>query len=362
VSTIKKLIFSVLVISISIILYSCEDDCWPCPDCPEPEPVSDYDFYVSLVTPHKGLFVYNTKQRAVVDSVPALWSWSPQGMSVSAEGEEIIVSSFEPRDTLLVLNRTTYDTITTLPLSGYLELSNTGSYIAVQGDSLVFLDGETYAPIFSDTVEVESGRFIFGDTLFYCVRNYREILVYDMRGESLMTRFEYVDRWLNQDYRPSVYLLQPSPDGKIIYFLVAYTTSAYKNLNAYYVEHDSTTLRYPMGSGVGDMRLTPDGRQMLVTDPSNMFGDYASGNVISMNPNNATFIAITPPTWDPITAFEPCIIAITPDSKFALVGPGYYRISWKFGLIDLRTHEFVDVENFQIPLTTFFWVSCRKLP
>ncbi|MEP0827332.1 MAG: hypothetical protein HRF51_02320, partial [bacterium] len=210
-STIKKFIFSVLAISISFILYSCEDDCRPCPDCPGPEPVSDYDFYVSLMTPHTGLYVYNTKQQTVVDSVPALWPWWPQGMSVSADGEDIIVSSFEPRDTLLVLNRTTYDTITTLPLSGYLELSNTGSYLAVQGDSLVFIDGHTYAPIFSDTVEVVGGKFIFGDSLFYCVRNYREILVCDMRGESLMTRFEYVDHWIDQDYRPSIYLLQPSP-------------------------------------------------------------------------------------------------------------------------------------------------------
>jgi hypothetical protein len=115
-----------------------------------------------------------------------------------------------------------------------------------------------------------------------------------------------------------------------------------------------------MGSGVGDMRLTPDGRQMLVSDPSNMFGDYASGNVICMNPNNATFIAITPPTWDQTTAFEPGSIAITPDSRYAVVGPGFYSTPWKFGLIDLRTHEFIDVENFQDPLTTFYWVSCKK--
>jgi hypothetical protein len=358
----RLIILTSLIILASIFIYlSCCEDCPVCPELP-PEVLSDYDFYIAnWAQDYTGVSVYNTKEMDIIGfyDIPG----DKEDIAISADGTELIITtdiSFQP-DTLVVYGLPDLDTVAVLPVEGQLEVSNTGAYVAVMDDTLVFLDGNTYQILFTDTGRVTTGRFLLDDTKFYTIYDQNKVRIYDMVGESLYSEIEIRDG----DSLTGVSLLQPSADGDKIYFRAVYYGSMfYRRLISYYPEKDSIGIRYAVGPGLGHLRITPDGRQIIATDPCEGHGYCGSGDITFIDPEKDRLISLIPGFYSipgqPYAHFESCIFDITPDSKYALFGSGPITPVEIIALVDLELHHFVDIKviPFDSLVATGIW--CQK--
>jgi len=329
----------ILLFSVFMYLACCND----CPSCPQqqPEIVSDYDFYIASHGVDQGIYVYNTKKMEIT-AFHSLTIDGARDFALSADGTKFL---FTYNHTLFILGIPGMDTLETLPLYGYLEVSNSGAYMAVMGDTLKFLDATNFEILFIDTGQAHDGCFLLDDSKFYAIFNENRIKIYDMPGESLYTQIDYTD---GDTLFPSLSLIQPSPNGDKIYFKAAYGSIYEQFLISYYPDTDSTGFRYKVGTGLGQMHITPDGSRLMATDPCSSQDIYctASHTVISIDVINDVLLPVasglyTVVNHDLITGFDPMSFAITPDSKYALVSGGpYYGV---LGLLDIAQHEFIDI-------------------
>jgi hypothetical protein len=349
-------------------LSGCED----CPNCPEqPNTESNYSVYLMGLTSStydEYMYVYNTSCKGIIDSLLFTDLGVLDDMAISADGENLILlteSDSDNESTLAEYYVTIYDvpgldTVASYPIAGReIEVSNTGEYIAIYGrDSIVFLDGTTYQILFTDTGYVHGGRFLQDDSKFYVIHQYKRIRIYDMKSQSLDTIIEYQD---NDGYSPSLYIVQPNTDGSKLYLSSAYNSVAGFVL-AYIPLLDSTVLHYPYTRGASDLRLTPDGSQIIFTDPGQIaFGVYGSAHVVFFNPDTDAIISIVAAGQSMggqvPTGFYPGEIVVTPDNRYTITASCGYPV---FGMIDNTAHKYVDIENHQESQKSFINVSCSK--
>jgi DNA-binding beta-propeller fold protein YncE len=348
-------------------LCGCED----CPNCPEiVENSSDYDIYFIGYTSQyetEYMWIYNTKDQKIIDSLLFEDLNSLEDMALSADGTKLVLVTEHDdlaasNNNVTVYSIPTLDTMVTYPvIASEVEISNTGKYVALFGrDSLVFLDGNTFQILFTDTVQVRGGRFLLDDSKFYAIKDYRYIRVYDMSSQALDTSIEYHD---NDGNAPILEIVQPTADGSKLYLASAYGSTAGFVL-AYILSLDSTTLSYPYTAGASDLRLTHDGRQMVFTDPGQLaIGVYGSAHVIFFNPETDAIISIVP-AGQSISGgeyprgFYPGEIAITPDSRYTFTGGCGNPV---FGVIDNNLHEYIDVEDHRETWKRVLNVSCSKI-
>jgi hypothetical protein len=348
-----NILFTVGIL-IAFSLLACERDCPSCPE-PEPESVSDYDFYM-LSNTNWYLYSYNTVQMALTDSFPL---FPARDFEVSADGNQIIATKnnvYPDPDSLFVYNLPDMDTAATLDVGGYLEVSNNGQYIAVYDDSLVFLDGMTYQVLFTDSVEVREGVFLQDESKFYCLHDYSNIRVYDMAGESLYTTIEYINDTLGQPYITEI---QPMNDIAKIFLLIRYYGyDAY--LISYYPELDSAGFWYHLrGIGGGTLRLSPDGFKLVFTDPSDALGNIGTNHITFIDPYDERIITAVHPdlniTDDTYFEFWADDFTFSPDGIYAM----FLDQFWKgYVFLDMNTHA---INNAMMsPDYGFVMVSCRK--
>ena len=247
-------------------------------------------------------------------------------------------------DSLYVLNMPDMDTLLTRPFDGWIEVSNTGAYIAVLDDTLTFLDGNTFEILFSDTGRVYNGRFLLDDSKFYTVYDNHIIRVYDMHGESLYTEIDYYD---NDSLHPSLWYIQPSATGNKIYLQAEYGYN-YQFLNTYYPAIDSTGNKQFIFAGLADLQITQDGNRIVATNPWSATGDMGSSTIFSINPDTDLFYPTITAYFaiddDQFPVFDPGKFAITPDGRYGLftTGPNPWPRGI-LGIVDFSTHEFIDM-------------------
>ncbi len=224
-------------------------------------------------------------------------------------------------------------------------VSNTGRYIALlDDDSLVFLDGETYNVIFSDLINTYQGRFLPDDSRFYTFTSTNHIRIYDMVGESLYVEIVLVD----PPYAPpGIFRIQPSSDGTTIFMIVSYGTIYNKYLISYYPASDSVGLYYPVGPGAGEIAITPDESQLILTDHSNVFGDPSLQQIIFIDLATQRVNKILSAGYcisgQSISGFDPGHFCITPDSRYALLVSSGIDPTYVFALVDIPNYEFKDI-------------------
>jgi len=347
-----------LLISIIALYTGCERSC---PECPTVKnPVSDYNVYIGGWQAGKPIVVYNTKAMAIIDTIYLDDSIAVNDLAVSADGQYVLVTT-DPlaQKRLIVYDNIFKDTIKILPVGDKLVVSNTGAYVAslgVYADSLVFLDGRTFDPVFGDNRKFMNSHFTLDDSLFYCVSHTNQIFIYDMSARALDTIIEYNDFGST----PSITDVLPSVEGDRLYLLAS--LGSYMHwLASYDPVHNSVLLRYYIGPpGAGGLEYTPDGKWVIATDPGLLtIEELGSEDVIFIDAQTDAVVSLIPAFFAMPGGSElfPGEIAITPDSRYTIVA----NASWaSFGMIDNDTREFVDFEYKSVEGATFKKVACQK--
>jgi hypothetical protein len=343
-------------------LSGCDEEC---PICPGPEPVSDYDIYVGGWLPGNPIFVYNTRLQAITDSMIVADSAELWDLEVSGDGKYLLLATYDwyraKHCMLTIYDLATMDTVKNHVGGNKLEVSNTGKYIAVFGykvDSIAFLDGVTFEPYFTEKRAFMNGRFSTDDSKFYCVSRTNEIFIYDMAAKALDTVLYYYD---NDGYFMAITAVQPSLDGTRLYLLASYN-SVFHCIMSYLPEYDSSVLQYWIGPPGGDIRLTPDGKYVIVTDPGYMdMDEIGSENIIFIDTKTDAVVALISGPFGlcggQFSGILPGELAILPDSRFTMVATKSYEA---FGMIDNRLHQFVDIENGPAERAVCRLVACQK--
>lgn len=345
-------------------LSSCDKDCPVCPP-PPAEPVSDYDVYISGTYAH-AVYVYNTASKAITDTIPLPGSYYTADIGVSGDGRHLLVLSTPGVDynltNLTIIDLEILDTIKTINgvfvdyLVGGIEVSNTGKYVAVYDDNnIYFYDGATFEVLFSDTIDILSGRFTYNDSLFYCQRGLTNYFIYDMAVESLVTKSQYVDE---SGYSPHIWAIQPTHDGSALFMFVAYPHTNY--FISYRPKLDSTGIWYLMGPPGGDLRISPDGVTILASDPGFVeLEEPGTQMLLAVDASNEV-VTIIPPgyTHDGLFALLAGDIAFTYDSRYAMVAD---EDGWGFGLLDMKTLRYVDVQRSPVAEGTTSLAACQKI-
>jgi len=381
----------ILVCAALIGLISCDKDC---PTCPQRELGSDYDLYISGAEAH-AVYVYSTRRKDICDSIPLADSLHIGAIAVSGEGRHLLVAaapkSNPSASSLTVIDVKTGDTVLvyndliTNVAEARIEVSNTGRYIALyDGNNVHFLDGTTFAVLFSDTLDVYCGRFTLDDARFYCVWRQTDFAVYDMASASLTAQYTYAD-WYKQS--PSLYGIQPLPGETKFYLLAAYESAVP------YIGNDNVLTTYQFGQTglifgqgiwrpLGELRISPDSSVIIASDPGDVAGGArGSGFLVAYDRDydgdpSGTFYkpaheqdyalagkACVSPGYFPTDSGLWYMIAgdfaFTPDSRFAVVAD---ERGQGFALLDVPTLRYVDVVYIPSAVSRFNLVACRKIP
>jgi len=341
-----------------VFAVSCDDDCPTCPP-PSTEPVSDYDVYLSGLG-NSPVFKYNTKSMTIVDTL--YFDNEVSDIGLSGDGRHLIVAFASGIYQFVVYDLETMDTVLARLNANLIEVSNTGKYIAVfTGGSIQFLDGDTYDILFGISANIDGGRFLLDDSKFYCLDPDNNIRIYDMAAQALDTMLKYVD---DEGYSPEIYGLQPTALGDKLYFYVTYPPFGINDsLIAYSIADDSNSLSFYSSPLGGEMNISPDGKQIIITHCGNPMIDlFGPMNVIFIDPENDAFISIVPAgranQGIPITGMMPCCFAVTPDSRYTIVASAAGASA--FGMIDNETHQFVDLHIYQLQTASFMQAACQK--
>jgi len=358
----KRCIFTGMTVILAVIFLSCDDDC---PTCPPPidESVSDYN--IILGANDNPFFIYNTKAKAIIDTVDMPPVTRYRGIAVNGDGSHLLISDADwDLGKLLVIDLESFDTVKVIDKAGWLSVSNTGKYIVfISGGRTYFLDGYTYDII--DSLDNNYGRGSFdGNDSKYChISSGSDINIYDMASKSYDTSFTYTD-----NFGTSPILQQVQVDhGCSKFYMIALYNDFY--LVAYSMAKDTTTLLYPIANmHDGDLRLTPDGRQIIYTDPGYLFYELpGTGHIIFIDVLTDAVLTILDGAFPAgnqvdISGFWPGKLAITPDSKYTIVSSAGLG-GFAFGMIDNFSHRFVDVQPHTLPASTWnFVAACQKLP
>jgi len=245
-------LFCVLIISMAFVV-SCDEE--ECPVCPDPEEiVSNYDVYLTGIG-ESPIYIYNTKEMAIVDSFEIDIPGHVYDLKVSNNGKHLLFTG----DTRTGYRLGLYDLEIrdTIPVDRsvgeYIEMSLDGKYIALFGRSRTyFLDGDTYSILFAPYIQTYDGCFSADGTKFYCVTGTNYIRIYDMVSQSQDTIFQYVD---NNGLSPGVTHIQCSYTDPKLYMSVSYFMAgwSYDSLVVYSLDSDFTTFSYGIGPPGGDL-------------------------------------------------------------------------------------------------------------
>jgi hypothetical protein len=341
---------------------SCDDDCPTCPP-PPAEVVSDYD--VVLAGLSYTIYVYNTREMSVVDSMYMPELDDVYGMAVSGDGRHLLISNgtWDWGGTM-IYDLKMKDTVKILEETGWIKVSNTGQYIVISGPARTYLlDGYTFESIATIDYPLDRGEFILDDSKLYVLIG-GVIGIYDTERWTLDTAFRYVD---NEGQQPVVLDIQPDAMGTKLYLTCGYPSYDYFEdyyLKALSLETESTTfsyhVTYPMDADFG---LTPDGRQVLFSDPGDLHIDaFGSMHVLFIDPDTDAIIAIVDAgrcvQGVPQMGMMPGRFAITPDSRYTIVASASGW--WAFGMIDNQQHRFVDVNVYEPGTASFIGAFCQK--
>jgi hypothetical protein len=195
----------------------------------------------------------------------------------------------------------------------------------------------------------------------YCyISGVSTINIYNLKSHSLDTSFTYV---YDSGDTLTLYRVQIDAAGRKFYMFTFVNPFGY--LLGYSMDLDSTTLVCRLGIPNGDLQITPDGRQIICTDPGDIFFESAgTGHVVFVDVMNDAVTAIVDggASISGGRGFYPGQLTITPDSRYSIVACA--EGCGAFGMIDNNQHRFVSV----IADTTrpyWLWtryVACRKLP
>lgn len=341
----------------AIGLVSCDEDCPVCPS-PSAEPVSDYNIYITG-THATMVYVYNTAKKAIIDTIPLGGSLTINDLAVTGDGSRLLLI----KNNLIVLDIQTGDTVQVntdfIKRMGYarIEVSHTGKYIAIFDTEIIaFLDGNTFQVLYTDTLRVHNGRFLPDDSRFYFSRSGASQGYIDLTRNYACSLFTYTD---NYGGSPAIWNIQPAQSGTALYMFASY--NLYVNwFISYRPEIDSIGVRYRMGLPNGDLRVSPDGKTILASDPGSINLDgFRTEMLIAVDAINDGITVISPGySSDGSYAVLAGDIVFTPDSRYAVVAD---EAGLGFALLDIKTLNYIDVQRSPGGYSTMDFVACQKI-
>lgn len=353
----KQLLFSFTIplLIVFFFLSGCEEKV-DCPVCPEPEPLSDYNVYIGVYGSDPGVYIYNTKAMAIVDSIPTLPLVTD--LEVTVNEEYLIGSPVGQSGNTWIMDLQTRTIVKEFSFQGEIEISKNGKFIAFDSEPLRIFDATTLEVVFSDSTPITGGHFDPSGDLYYCIKSGNTIVRYDVAGDSALSDIPWGDPGAPGGALRKVV---PTQDSNKM-FLWVYFGPGWSRVYAYYVAQDSNKIIYEIESQNTDIELTPDGKRLIFTDPFD-FIYAASFNVFIADAEHDQLIAIVPTPYigDPwqqyiINSRE---IAITPDGKNCILGT--LASPWT-GMMSIKDREYIDWFRIGTPGSGDYGitVACRK--
>ena len=350
-----RLILATVVIVSNLLIIGCDGDS---PLKPDPEPVSDYNIYIGLFNGNGGVYIYNTKQAAIVDSILNIPRQTD--IEVSADEKYLIGSSLFGGGGTWIMDLSTRELVKQFSYVGQIEVSPNGKYIAIQSSRLRILNANTLEEIIIDTIAVSGGHFDKTGDMFYGISGANTISRIDIPNGREVQKIFWSDP---QGLGGLASKVVPTSDTNKIYLWIYYG-SQWSAVFAYYIEQDSNRIVQNIESRNTDIELTPDEKTLIFTDPPNLI-NTATRNVYLAQAEHDHVYSIVPSPFiaDPFWRFRlsSAEIAITPDSKICLFGST--GTPWQ-GVMSIKDREYINwfTIDTSAPGAYGETVACRKNP
>lgn len=284
-------IIAMLAACVAIVLLSCGDD--TCPTCPKDEPTPPYNGW--LYVPHDAGYVdmwrIDTETGEQYDSVLSDGDFiSPGDVAVTPDGRYLALSlccNPWPQTITRIYDAQTLALLHTIP-TGMHPIFPSQKHIMVGFSyrKVWIYSVPEFELVFSDSIGMvmfpeiyEKDNLIYGSYVWGTDRiDSIGLIVYDyLRREIVSLGRVYTDDGvLITDIGP----LDIHPDGKRIFFLAGDPFTIYAAFYGLDLETRSVFLKFPMFSTYGDVTITPDGKQVYVTDSGGDFIDIPTPGTI----------------------------------------------------------------------------------
>lgn len=317
-----KTLFSIICICTFAVLggLGCDGD--DCPTCPQ-QPPTRYDgrAYVTLNTGRVAVFVIDIESDSVVDSL-MFPNAVGVNVKVTADGRYLLTSItdgifrvHDTRDLSLVSSTATF--------GGFELVHHDSMVLGSRPDTLTLYTFPDFDTVMHATIPHRDARD--------CYSPYQRLL-YRFRGADTLLAIsedslKVVREWVIKEGGSSAYYLNSvavHPDGKTAYFI------AYGPGSAVFLAYDLTNDRllhiFPLKGPYGYVRVSPDGREVWVTDPWFTYGTFVSSAILVFDAANGGFrYSISLVGYLPEHPLVPLIaraLEFTPDGTGVIVTTG----------------------------------------
>jgi hypothetical protein len=352
---INKNIMAALVCFISLILaflfYSC------CEDCPtgpvQPKPYRGWLYATDFES--EWLYKIDIETDSLVDSVQYVADeiYSPGAIGVSSDGQYISVSYHDTYLTdrlTIIYDAQTLDEIHRLEGEyGPLFITHENLYVGFAYDSIHFYSLPGFNRIYSDSTPSVGLPILRSDKsliYLYGVLNPARfdstfIAAYDYQS------MEIVDQWFIHDSRDTlvtIYAYDIHPDGQRLYCV---TLSKYDGINitCYDLQEREIIFQTPFSTTTGSLKLSPDGREMYVTNPGYPMQDEIPGIIFVFDTETGNYIdgiSLYGQVEYPTAPLYATPIVFTPTGGKAYVGSGRHgQGTGTVSVIDTRERKII---------------------
>ncbi len=318
----KQLLYSLLaLVTAAAWLLSCDEDC---PTCPEPDNGrSQGRAYVAIPDGINGIYVIDLETDSVIDSVK-FGEYGGGDARVSRDGRYLLTSATDQQ--FRVYDTRNMSIVAASPAFGSFELVRSDSAILGQYYSMLtlvsFPDLDT---LLQRDVSVRpiSVRYSEQRRVAYTLRGADTLVAVSV--DSLVV----VDEWIIRSGQESSFYLNSrafSHDDRFAYF------TAYGPGSALFVTYNLETRQivatHPINGPVGRIAVSPDGKEVWVTDPWSIRTSWVSNGIWVFDGRTGRFKrTISLVGYLPSNPMEPLIaraIEFAPDGKNVIVGTGDY--------------------------------------
>ncbi len=308
----KYITYTALFVLIATCLFqSCDKK----PTDPDPEP-ENHLFYIkaAIGTDSSLIKTFSVEQLKFIDSF-FIDDFTIYDMAVIGDDEKFMVAE-EYR--MRVYDLETIEVIHSADGYGYpIRVSPNSEYFSTYDTRLQIRRTDDFSLIFNDTAITGYGDFSFDSKYYIYSRGYRDVMVYNIDGDSIETSFA-----LTRNGHPfNSYKLWPSIDMSKL-FLIGYYGSNLDFAVADFCTDTVRILQSPLKTGGEEVVFSPDGKHLYFINTPIQHGEMPSWKIDVFDVETEELI--TSFSTSEYDHFEPKHIALTSDGKYLMTTPGLW--------------------------------------
>jgi len=319
----ERLAASVAVATMVMVLFimGCSDDC---PICPKPPVEQPYQgrLYVCMLFGTSGVFVVDTQTDSVLDSI--VYDRSAMTVSASDDGRYLAVG--DDHGTTRAYDAATLRQLpVTAPLIGLEFLKESNALFGVGRHSFYKYSVPDFGLIFTGTTDLDVNvhRYVRSRDLLILAGDTNRIVVVDT--DSFRVR---KDRriWAPNGEPYTLWRLDGHPNGDLVYAIGIYSRSV--DLICYSLDSGKILNLYPMYTRLGEVRVSPKGDKVYVTDPGIPgMHSYNPGNIFVFDAYTGEYLHgislvgyVAGFPWEGLDAWQ---LEFSPDGSILYVSTGH---------------------------------------